>query len=262
MRKLSEIRIIGNSVLHKIPRAVDWKSPADVSQVKNDIVVMKRLLRESMGVGISSNQCAPITDPLQIILVGTDDEACRALAKKNYPDREIPHVRVMINPQIIQLSGEIFFPAFGESCLSVKGAVRGQVPRFTALEIEFDDEEGIHNRQQFSGFIAHIIQHECDHQLGIVFIQKILRELSRAQITELKKIIQFSIENPTEENLSDGVSNPLVLFSNTKDGFLFEEENAKKILRSTPKDVLEGILEQFNQTNQQPNHSKGLFRPD
>jgi peptide deformylase len=241
MRKLSEIRIIGNEVLHRVPKPVDWNSSEHVAQLKKDIPLMKTLLRESMGVGISSNQCAPIKDPLQIILVGTDDEACIALAKKNYPNREIPPVTVMINPRITQLSGEIFYPEFGESCLSVKGAVRGQVPRFTALEMEFDDEEGLHHHRKFSGFIAHIIQHECDHQLGIVFLQKILQELSTEQAASLKKIIQFAIENPSDENVSDGISNPLVLFSDRGNGIHFEEANAKKILASTPKDVLEGI---------------------
>ncbi len=242
MPAFSKIRIIGNTVLHRIPMAVDWHSSQHISQLKKDISLMNQLLVETRAVGISSNQCLSIKTPLQVILIGSNDEACREWARKNYPERVIPNVTVMVNPRIIKLFGDVFYPQFGESCLSVTGCMAGQVPRFSSVEIKFDDEQGRHHHEIFSGFAAHVIQHECDHQSGVVFLQKIFQKLSSEQKEKFKMDIEKSLITASEEITWDPMPDQRVLFWDAGNSITVDDVNASEILTHTPKEVLEGIL--------------------
>lgn len=69
----------------------------------------------------------------------------------------------MINPVIVKKSGAY---QTQEGCLSLIG-VR-DTTRYQEIEVEFYDINWNKQRQKFSGWIAQIIQHECDHLEGIL----------------------------------------------------------------------------------------------
>lgn len=69
----------------------------------------------------------------------------------------------MINPVIVKRSGAY---ETEEGCLSLTG-VR-EATRYQEIEVEFRDVNWKKQRQKFSGWIAQIIQHECDHLEGII----------------------------------------------------------------------------------------------
>ena len=69
----------------------------------------------------------------------------------------------MINPVITKKSGAY---ETEESCLSLTG-VR-TTTRYEEIEVEFFDAGWKKQMQQYSGWIAQIIQHECDHLEGII----------------------------------------------------------------------------------------------
>jgi peptide deformylase len=76
----------------------------------------------------------------------------------------------MINPRIIAHSGEVVKD--WEGCLSVPG-IRGSVPRYREIEVEYSDREGQLCRQVLTDFIARIFQHELDHLNGTVFLDRL-----------------------------------------------------------------------------------------
>ena len=53
-----------------------------------------------------------------------------------------------------------------ESCLSLIGTRK--TTRYKNIEVEYTDQQWSRKKQKFSGFIAQIIQHECDHLEGII----------------------------------------------------------------------------------------------
>ena len=59
-----------------------------------------------------------------------------------------------------------------EGCLSVPG-MRGLVPRYTRLKYEGFDLRGQRIEREVSGFHARVVQHECDHLLGVLYPMKI-----------------------------------------------------------------------------------------
>ena len=70
---------------------------------------------------------------------------------------------VMFNPVITKKDSPY---ETEEGCLSLAG-VRKTI-RYQNIELEFTDLSWKRQKQKYSGFIAQIIQHECDHLEGII----------------------------------------------------------------------------------------------
>ena len=70
---------------------------------------------------------------------------------------------VMMNPEIISRSGRF---ETEEGCLSLAG-VR-PTTRYQKITVRFQDEQMKPHTQDFTGWTAQIIQHECDHLEGIL----------------------------------------------------------------------------------------------
>lgn len=85
-------------------------------------------------------------------------------------DKEGNPFEVYINPKITWKSRE--FIKGPEGCLSIP-VLRGDVYRHQAIEIEYQDREGIKHLERVEGFTAVIFQHEIDHLHGILFSQRI-----------------------------------------------------------------------------------------
>lgn len=69
----------------------------------------------------------------------------------------------MINPVIIRKSKPF---ETEEGCLSLNGT--RETTRYQEIELEYQDLNFQKHRRKYSGWIAQIIQHECDHLQGIV----------------------------------------------------------------------------------------------
>ena len=70
---------------------------------------------------------------------------------------------VMVNPVIVSRSGRY---ETEEGCLSLVGVRKTN--RFTNIEVRYLDEKFTARKGKFSGLIAQVIQHECDHLEGIL----------------------------------------------------------------------------------------------
>lgn len=70
---------------------------------------------------------------------------------------------VMINPVITAKSDPF---ETEEGCLSLPGTRK--TTRYKSITVRYQDKKFAEHTQTFSGFIAQIIQHECDHLQGIL----------------------------------------------------------------------------------------------
>ena len=76
----------------------------------------------------------------------------------------------LINPVITPLTGEM---AGGyEGCLSVPG-LRGKVDRVTSIRVECLDRQGRSVRFEAHGWAARVVQHECDHLDGVLYVDRV-----------------------------------------------------------------------------------------
>lgn len=94
--------------------------------------------------------------------------------------KEDSPIRVFINPVIIKRSDD---QTDGvperenklEGCLSIP-KIWGKVKRAKTLSLRFQDERGVQHEEEFTGFLATIIQHETDHTNGILFTKRVLEQ--------------------------------------------------------------------------------------
>ena len=70
---------------------------------------------------------------------------------------------VMFNPLITKKDSPY---ETEESCLSLTGTRK--TTRYKNIEVEYFDQQWNRKKQKFSGFLAQIIQHECDHLEGVI----------------------------------------------------------------------------------------------
>lgn len=79
---------------------------------------------------------------------------------------------VAVNPKIIKVSKKTH--EVGEGCLSVPKEY-GVVKRHTNVTLRALDENGIEYERGAGGLLAQIIQHECDHLDGTLFIDRAVK---------------------------------------------------------------------------------------
>lgn len=74
-----------------------------------------------------------------------------------------PMTMAMINPVITKRSGKY---RTEEGCLSLDG-VR-PCTRYREIEVDYLDRAFAPQHRKFTGYVAQIVQHECDHLEGII----------------------------------------------------------------------------------------------
>ena len=77
--------------------------------------------------------------------------------------------RPIFSPKVHFLDTEL--ESDWEGCLSVPG-LRGQVPRHRKLELSGLDREGVAFTRIYEGFPARVVQHETDHLMGKVYLDR------------------------------------------------------------------------------------------
>lgn len=87
-----------------------------------------------------------------------------------YPQADPVPLTIAVNPVITPLTNEL--QGMWEGCLSVPG-LRGYVERPARVRFEALDRYGQRMEEELEGFAAVVIQHECDHLDGRLFIDRI-----------------------------------------------------------------------------------------
>ncbi|HIK14993.1 MAG TPA: peptide deformylase [Leptolyngbyaceae cyanobacterium M33_DOE_097] len=148
---------LGNPVLRQTAAAIaDPQDPA-LQALIDDLLHTVTL---SNGVGIAAPQVA---ESLQLFIVASRPNP-------RYPNAPEMEPTAMLNPKILAHNDEL--EKGWEGCLSVPG-LRGMVPRYTEIEVEYWGRDGKATRQILTDFIARIFQHELDHLNGLVFLDRV-----------------------------------------------------------------------------------------
>lgn len=121
-------------------------------------------LRDTMAARDGAGLAAPqIGVPLRVVLYGIS-------ANPRYPEAPPIPETVLINPVLTPLGEE---RQLGwEGCLSVPG-LRGEVERAQRLQVAWRDPRGGHHERAVEGFHARVVQHECDHLDGLLFVDRL-----------------------------------------------------------------------------------------
>jgi peptide deformylase len=104
-----------------------------------------------------------------------------------YPNAPAIPLTVYINPEITPLTDDMVED--WEGCLSVPG-LRGRVPRYTKIRLRAYDRRGKRIDITVEGFHARVIQHECDHVQGKVYLD---RMRSMESLTFMEEFMKYGL---------------------------------------------------------------------
>uniref|UniRef100_A0A0D9YAF8 Peptide deformylase n=1 Tax=Oryza glumipatula TaxID=40148 RepID=A0A0D9YAF8_9ORYZ len=155
----------GDPILHEPAQEV---APVDIPSEKVQGVIdrMVAVMRKAPGVGLAAPQ---IGVPLKIIVLEDTQEYISYAPKKDIEaqDRRPFDLLVIINPKLKTTSKRTAL--FFEGCLSVDG-YRALVERHLDVEVSGLDRNGRPIKVEASGWQARILQHECDHLEGTLYV--------------------------------------------------------------------------------------------
>ena len=66
-------------------------------------------------------------------------------------------------------------------------SIRGKVERYKDIELTYYNENGEQIMKQIHGFFARLVQHECGHLDGIVFLEKVKEKNGFATVDNINK---------------------------------------------------------------------------
>jgi peptide deformylase len=168
---------LGHPVIRAVAREVapDLLRSADIQRLIDDMV---ETMHEYDGVGVAAPQ-VHVSLRLAVLEVPASDDRTRAA---------VP-LMAIVNPKLTPAGEERM--ADWEGCLSVPD-LRGIVPRHRRVRLEALDREGRPIQLEADGFLARVLQHECDHLDGRVYLDRMagmrslsfLREFQRRRADE------------------------------------------------------------------------------
>lgn len=161
---------IGDPRLKAETHAID-----DVHDATDLLACMVDRLRELNGAGLAAPQIGASIKAIVVEVRKTDV----------FPERPTSPLLKMINPVIVEKSRAN--ETGWEGCFSVPGFM-GLVPRASAVTVEYISADGNRVKEQYSGYVARVIQHEIDHLDGVEFID---RMTSMKSLTTVKNYLEF-----------------------------------------------------------------------
>ena len=162
------VYVYGQPVLRKVAEDIT----PDYPNLKELIQNMFETMDHADGVGLAAPQ---IGLPIRVVVVDLD------VLSEDYPEYK-GFRKAYINAHILEVSGE-------EGCLSLPG-VHEKVARSAKVRVKYLDEDLKEHEETVEGFAARVVQHECEHLEGHVFIDNISgirRQLNKSKLNSIIK---------------------------------------------------------------------------
>jgi peptide deformylase len=149
---------LGHPILRRVAEPV---SPEAIGapEIQRLIDDMLETMADHDGAGLAAPQ---VHVSRRVVTYGVE-------TNPRYPDAEPVPLTVLINPTITPVGEEQ--EEDWEGCLSVPD-LRGKVPRWTRVRVTAWGRDGQPLRFTASDFHARVVQHECDHLDGLVYLDR------------------------------------------------------------------------------------------
>jgi peptide deformylase len=162
---------------HPVLRAENSAVAADYPELEKLIADMYATMYASEGVGLAAPQ---IGRNIRLVVIDADPVG------ETFPEcagRKL----TLINPVVEVLDGEKISRA--EGCLSLPG-LSENVTRVEHIRLTWYDEKFEKHEEEISSYLARIVQHECDHLEGMLYIDHISPIRKQLIKSKLNNIVQ------------------------------------------------------------------------
>lgn len=167
------VYLYGQPVLRKEAEEV----PQDYPDLKVLVSNMFETMYHADGVGLAGPQ---VGLSLRLLVIDAD------VLADDFPECK-GFKRTMINPVFLEKSEET--DSMEEGCLSLPG-IHEKVSRSVRIRIKYQDADFVEHEEELSGYAARVVQHECEHLTGHVFIDNvsaIRRQLNKGKLNNIIK---------------------------------------------------------------------------
>lgn len=163
---------------HPVLRAENVTVTPDYPNLAEIIDNMKETMYHSQGIGIAAPQ---VGINARIVYIDVD------VLAEDFPELKDCRM-VLINPEITidetapSISRE-------EGCLSVPG-IHENVFRHEKIHLHWQDEQFQEHDEDIEGYLARVVQHECDHLDKTLFVDRISpirKQLIRSKLNNMVK---------------------------------------------------------------------------
>lgn len=178
MPKILPITRFGNPILRQPARQL---TPAEIFSQKTQILIadMRHTSKEKeYGVGLAAVQ---VGQPLALSLIAIKPNKLR-------PERQ-PFDSVIINACYQGIGKKVLLWEGCMSCGNGDDILFAQVPRFAKIKAQWLDQNAVSHEEILEDFVAHVFQHETDHQQGVLFVDKVEDPSSYMMADEYRKRI-------------------------------------------------------------------------
>ena len=151
-----KIARMGHPVLSGIASPVRDPTAPEIKRLVADMI---ETTQDANGAGLAAPQ---VHVSRRVVVYGVPGDPA-------HPDVESVPLTILINPQITPVGSAQ--EEDWEGCLSVPD-LRGMVPRWRSIRVQAFGRDGAPLAFAASGFHARVVQHECDHLDGMVYLDR------------------------------------------------------------------------------------------
>jgi peptide deformylase len=139
-------------------------------EIRELIEEMREAMHAAPGVGLAAPQ---IGRGIQLAVIEDREQYMKDWTPEQLAARERKPVpfQVIVNPKLTLVGNESI--EFFEGCLSVQGLM-ALVPRSRRVRVECLDETGEKRIIEAAGWHARILQHEIDHLMGTLYVDRMV----------------------------------------------------------------------------------------
>ena len=163
---------------HPVLRADNATVTPDYPGLQELITNMKETMYHTQGIGIAAPQ---VGVNARIVYIDVD------VLAEDFPELKGVNM-VLINPEIV-VDESAQSVTREEGCLSVPG-IHENVQRIEKIHLHWQDENFEEHDQDIEGYLARVVQHECDHLEQTLFVDRISpirKQLIRSKLNNMVK---------------------------------------------------------------------------
>lgn len=165
---------------HPVLRAQAEPVPTDYPELKKLIADMFETMYDAEGCGLAAPQ---IGKSLQLVVIDAD------VLGEDFPECK-GRKFALVNPEVEVIEGEKVTRS--EGCLSLPG-LSENVERVEHIRLRWLDENLQPHEEEMTGFLARIVQHECDHLDGQMYMDLVSPTRRLLLRSKLKNLVEGKV---------------------------------------------------------------------
>ncbi|MDC1005271.1 peptide deformylase [Opitutales bacterium] len=185
----------GESILHQKGKQVTEFS-SKLSSLYHD---MLEAMYAEEGIGLAAQQVGIALQFCVVDVPSIPDYPITCILDDKTLSHQLLMPMALANPKIEVLPCDEYY--YEEGCLSFP-EIKGEVARPEVIVVRYQDIEGNSHTLQCDGLLGRCIQHEVDHLNGILFIDRMEKEIYAEIKQEVQALKKRTQSNPKQKTKS------------------------------------------------------------